>query len=139
MTKVFTATTDAPKLLPFTAYLSQPVGSTLFMTCNAIKRGSQFGDSLRFQWFRNNREIVADSSTVIDSSRFSIEMRSTLSHFTLNDLTAHDYANYSCTVSAGALSDSTWTLLQVKGLPFSNFFSHLTKRNFSQSNCRLSC
>lgn len=103
---------DVPRILPFNRQLTQPIGSSLFLVCNAIQ-GSK---PLRFEWFRDGHQLMG-TSTVIDPKRYSIETRTTLSHFTLNDLTVHDsYANFSCSVGNDYGNDLQWTVLQVQGL-----------------------
>ncbi|KAJ6222590.1 hypothetical protein RDWZM_001135, partial [Blomia tropicalis] len=104
---------DVPRILPFNRHLTQPIGSSLFLVCNAIQ-GSK---PLRFEWFRDGHQLMG-TSTVIDPKRYSIETRTTLSHFTLNDLTVHDsYANFSCSVGNDYGNDLQWTVLQVQDSP----------------------
>lgn len=89
----------------------------MVLVCNVINAGAS-NQNLAFSWHRDADRLVSGSSAVIDSSRFSIETRSTLSALTLHDLKANDYANYSCSVVDGhrrRTGDSAWTVLQVKG------------------------
>lgn len=103
-----------PQLAKLHPFVSQPTGSTLFLTCNAIL-GSK---PISFHWYRNGIEIVSNhvDHKSIDQIRYTIDSKQSFSHFSLVDIVREDSANYSCTAQNVFGFDTQWSFLQVKGL-----------------------
>lgn len=98
---------EKPLLLNFVPSLTQPQRSTFFVTCNVISGSEPF----TFRWYKNDRELNS-----LDTPRYSIDSKATLSFLSVHNIEAHDAGNYSCVVSNDHGFDSQSTMLTVKGL-----------------------
>lgn len=106
-----------PEIGPFFRHLVQPAGSSLLLTCNAL-RGSR---PLYFRWLFNGRQLLPDHGGDFSGQDFgrqngrqSFESRPSFSHFSLLNLTAADSGNYSCVVENEAGSAVQSSLVEVK-------------------------
>ena len=105
-----------PEIGPFFRHLVQPAGSSLLLTCNAL-RGSR---PLHFRWLFNGRQLLlppdhfSGQDLGRQNGRQSFESRPSFSHFSLLNLTAADSGNYSCVVENEAGSAVQSSLVEVK-------------------------
>ncbi len=110
------ATEIPPEIGPFFRHLVQPAGSSLLLTCNAL-RGSR---PLHFRWLFNGRQLLlppdhfSGQDLGRQNGRQSFESRPSFSHFSLLNLTAADSGNYSCVVENEAGLAVQSSLVEVK-------------------------
>ena len=104
--KIFFFKKDAPRLVEFKNFYTQPVNSRFILTCSKMDGAAP----LKFIWTKNGHSISQTSD-----SRIKIDLDDDFSMITIKNIQIDDAGNYSCIVQNRYGIDSQWSMLQVKG------------------------
>ena len=100
---------EKPQILPLIKSVDLLERNTFALSCNILTGNKPF----IFQWFKNNQQFK-------DESRHKIDTTENLSILTLKNLTKTDSGTYKCQVNNAFGTDSSSSLINIKGF-FLNF------------------
>lgn len=96
---------ELPKLAPSIKSIDLSEGNNFVLSCQLISGSSPFD----FQWFQENRRVS-------ESANKKVGILGGFSSLTLKNLTKLDAGSFKCQVSNAFGSDSSQTVIHIKGL-----------------------